>query len=312
VRDSTVRRVVLSDAAAHPLRPGPDPAEIGPAVVAWVRELGGDVTDWRVLRGGSNRLLRLFPAPLVVKVHDKGKALRTGDLWVRREIAMAHHLARSGCRVVEPTSYPPPGPHRIADRAASLWRYVRLADQDATDDSAATVLSETHEVLASLDLDLPSYDPAAECAAMLDAMPSNRFVDGERDVLHKAFMYLEVLRRPGQEVQWLHGDATMRNIRVSEAGAVLCDFEDAFRGPPMWDVASMVSPWWVDGDVTRCHRFARACAPEADVEELFSFVRARVVHSAVWSAWTGTGAPSDSRLRRLAWLRATVNRGLSQ
>jgi hypothetical protein len=230
-----------------------------------------------------------------------------GNQWVHREIAVAGHLARAGCRVLEPTTVIPAGPHEVAGGFLSFWKYAVLGDADSTDGQSAKILREVHAALEGMSVDLPSYDPARECALMLDAIPADWFIDGERRLLDGAVGRLDVLNEATEPAQWLHGDATIRNIRTSSYGPVLCDFEDTFRGPPLWDVASMVAPWWVIGDTARCQRFARSYFNATVPGDLTRFVHARIVHSAIWSAWAGGPEPSASRLRRLAWLRAAAH-----
>ena len=63
-----------------------------------------------VLRDATNLLVHLAPAPVVARVATGTSAIRSGDAWLARELAIAGHLAKVGAPVVAPSAELPAGP----------------------------------------------------------------------------------------------------------------------------------------------------------------------------------------------------------
>jgi hypothetical protein len=73
------------------------------AALAVAETVGVRVGAPVVLHDGSNLLVHLSPAPVVARVPTVTGIVRPGAGWLRRELAVAGHLARRGAPVVAPT-----------------------------------------------------------------------------------------------------------------------------------------------------------------------------------------------------------------
>ena len=87
---------------------------VGPldAAVAVAREHGVRVDEPRVLKDGSNLLVHLEPAPVVIRVATFTARIRLDPLpWLAREVRLATALADVGAAVAPPSDAMPAGPH---------------------------------------------------------------------------------------------------------------------------------------------------------------------------------------------------------
>ena len=67
-----------------------------------------------VLLDGSNLLVHLAPAPVVIRVATFTAFIRHDPLpWLQREVSLATYLADAGASVVPPSGEIAPGPHLL-------------------------------------------------------------------------------------------------------------------------------------------------------------------------------------------------------
>ena len=220
------------------------PAE---AAVALARRNGIAVDEPRILKDGSNVIVHLVPAPVIVRVATFTARIR-GDPrpWLEREVALVTALAASGAPVMTPSPLVPPGPHEIDGWAMTAWSYedhVPGAVPDAATSFAA--LDDLHEhmarltnppqlpvlVPATVDLDL-----ALTFAVRTGAMSGRRATDLRRERDGRLAELLDMAEDRGL----LHGDAFPRNSLVAPRGAVWIDLEDCCSGPRVWDDATLL------------------------------------------------------------------------
>jgi Ser/Thr protein kinase RdoA (MazF antagonist) len=83
-------------------------------------------------------------------------------------------------------------------------------------------------------------------------------------------------------VQALHGDISLRNLLRTPRRVVWNDFEDTFRGPVHWDVASYVGSLRIHGASERFVREMLAAYGWDDEHELAPFLAAQDVYDEVW------------------------------
>jgi Ser/Thr protein kinase RdoA (MazF antagonist) len=82
--------------------------------------------------------------------------------------------------------------------------------------------------------------------------------------------------------QALHGDVSLRNLLCTPRGFVWNDFEDTFRGPVHWDVASFLSSLRRHGASELAVRDMLDGYGWGDQEELAPFLAARDVYDEIW------------------------------
>jgi hypothetical protein len=200
---------------------------------------GLPVDDLMVLKDGSNLLVHLRPAPVVVRVATFTAFIRGDPLpYLQREVTLGSHLAAIGAAVVAPSAELPPGPHAVGEWWLTAWAYVSH-DVEAVPDPLVVLasLDELHGALATYSGPLPVYGPAAMdldlamacCEANGLLTPTT--VAGLAVRRDELLAVVEHLPRQAQ-----HGDAFPANLLVTSQGLVWNDLEDCCVGSPLWDL----------------------------------------------------------------------------
>ncbi len=118
---------------------------------------GLPATDAVVLHAGSNVVVHLAPAPVVVRVMT-GTAALHGDpaAWLEREVSVCLHLARLGAAVVAPSDELPPGPHHVDELWMTCWAHVSVdhAASAPPPDELGHALRDLHAALFQVPVDL--------------------------------------------------------------------------------------------------------------------------------------------------------------
>jgi hypothetical protein len=105
-------------------------------------------------------------------------------------------------------------------------------------------------------------------------------------------------RRPRQA---LHGDVSLRNLLCTSRRLVWNDFEDTFRGPVHWDVASYVGSLRIRGASDGCVREMLDGYRWDDDQELAPFLAVQDVYDEIWRMY--------DRQRRRSWPAADPRQG---
>ncbi|HEU5475564.1 MAG TPA: phosphotransferase [Actinophytocola sp.] len=159
--------------------------------------------------------------------------------WLARDVDLARYLAARGIPVALPCTDPPAGPHRHGELALTFWRYVPH-DPGAVPDTAevARSLSAMHTALRGYPGELPADGPLGDIARSLDLLERRGSVHAAG--LHRLRAAAIRLRAAVAELptQPLHGDPHTGNVLATSDGPVWIDFEDTWRGPLAWDLAS--------------------------------------------------------------------------
>lgn len=195
-----------------------------------------------VLLDGSNLLVHLWPAPIVVRVATFTAFIRRDPLpFLEREVALASYLADAGAAVVPPADELPPGPHLVDGWWMTAWRHV--PHDPAVVPTACELLpalDELHDALAGYQGELPFLGPAtADLDLALACCVEHQLQSGESAAAMRAqrdelLTVVAALPRTAQ-----HGDAHPRNVLVAAHGFVWNDFEDCCAGSPLWDLATL-------------------------------------------------------------------------
>ena len=199
-----------------------------------------------VIHSGSNVLVHLRPAAVVARVMTGTVALHSDpQKWLEREVSVLAFLGPSGLAVA-PSQLIPPGPYecdglwmtftewiaeaRLAtdvDDARRLGRTLRRLHDELR--PFAGELGDLGELRERIDRLLAQLRPAnAQEAAAIPSLSAR--LNALRTVVFESHL-------PAQP---LHGDVSLRNLIRTPRRLVWNDFEDTFRGPVHWDVASYV------------------------------------------------------------------------
>ena len=258
-----------------------------------------------VISSKSNVLVHLRPAPVVARVMTATVALHDDPRrWLEREVSVLEFLAPSGLAVL-PSRLIAPGPHYHDGLWMTFTEWVSEIEPSP----------EIHSAV--------STDDARELGRMLrylhDALrPYDRELGGSRELRDDIERLLGQLR-PGEAqppaaisslgerlnalgtvvfesslpTQALHGDASLGNLLRTGRRFVWNDFEDTFRGPVHWDVASAVGSLRIRGADTRCVREMLDAYGWNDERELAPFLAAQHVYDEIWRMY--------DRQRRRTW-----------
>jgi hypothetical protein len=263
------------------------------AATAVASAYGLGVEDAVVIQSASNVLLHLRPAPVVARVMTGTVALHDDpQTWLEREISVLEFLAPSGL-AVSPSRLIAPGPHChdglwmtftewIPDVAASPDVRPRTDLDDAR--GLGRTLRELHDELRPFDGELGGLrDVRDDVERLLDQLqPADA---RERDAiasLRERLDQLQTVFESPLPTQALHGDVSLRNLLRTPRGLVWNDFEDTFRGPVHWDVASYVGSLRIHGANERSVRGMLEAYGWDDERALAPFLAAQDVYDEIW------------------------------
>lgn len=261
-----------------------------------------------ILQNGNTLVLRLAES-LVARVVQDADGPRQGTGWFRREISVARHLARLGAPVIPLHPDLPPGPFAHLGYPINFWQYVTSTDEEPDPAMVGKSLYQCHERLRSFDEPLPELAILTESVALLETLEQRSlFPSATLDLLRGHLVSsIEVLRKYPQ--QPLHGDAHPGNLMNTTLGLLWTDWEDTFRGPIEWDLASII---WnariIDGDQTTASRILDAYRDAGGRWDETALHHSLIARAAVMSAWYPILYPDPSperveKLRfRLDWL----------
>ncbi|HEX8103810.1 MAG TPA: aminoglycoside phosphotransferase family protein [Solirubrobacteraceae bacterium] len=243
-----------------------------------------------VLHAGSNVVVHLPPAPVVVRVMSGTAALHADPAqWLAREVSVCAHLARLGAAVVAPSDVLPAGPHHVDGLWMTGWAYVPV-DRGAPEpppDELGHALRELHRALARVPVEVePLAAVADELAGLIDGVNDPRAAGWRAELAAVAPRALEVRR----DAQPIHGDASLSNLLATTDGRRLwADFEDVRCGPVEADVAGVIDAARRRGLGEPYERALLAAYGPVDEELLRAQLRLHALYGDVWRA--GAGAP---------------------
>ena len=276
--------------------------------VAVAEAHGLKVTDPVVLRDRLNVLIHLRPTPVVARVAGTIASVRPGAEWLRRELAVAGHLARAGAPVVAPSAELPPGPHERDGRVLSFWTYVAESGAPVDASAAGAALGECHEALLDFHGSLPLLGGVTEAEALLARLAAEEELDRKTaarllERIEELHATLGSLRAP---IQPLHGDAHLGNVLSGPDGPLWNDWEDTCLGPVGWDAACLMTSSRVTGKGgERAEAALAASGMRLDPVELSLWIEARTLQGAVWGAFVARDFP-DRGPRNALWFEAAL------
>jgi hypothetical protein len=197
------------------------------------------VLEPRVVGRGSNRIIWLWPAPIVARVMT-GTAVLHADprAWLARELDVGIFLARRGAPIVAPASVVDPGPHTRGGLWMSFWDHVEVGGSAVPAGDIGRSLRSLHDEMARYPGALPPRSAVLEeidwLLAALEDHPGQRALLEERHRLAPLLCHGDVRGQP------LHGDASLSNLLSTSTGPRWNDFEDVCFGSPAWDLVGLL------------------------------------------------------------------------
>jgi hypothetical protein len=226
----------------------PDPSPLD-AALALGRAHGIESADPRILKDGSNLLVHLRPAPVVVRVATFTGRIRRDPLpYLEREVRLSTALVAEGAAVAPPSPWLPAGPHVIDGWAMTALAWVDHIE-GATPDAATSfvALEALHDALRRIALppgiELPLLGPATSDLDLAIDFAVGHGLLSARDAAGRRRRRDEIvpaLLDAAPDRQALHGDAFPRNSLVTDDGVVWIDLEDCCWGPAAWDHAVLL------------------------------------------------------------------------
>ena len=215
------------------------------AAIALGRAHGLQIDDPRVLKDGSNLLVHLRPAPVVVRVATfTGRIRRDPWPWLVRDVALSAALLAEGAAVAPPSPYLPAGPHAIGGWSMTATAFVDHVPGAVPDAPTAFVALEAlHDAMRRIAIELPVLGPAtSDLDLALDFALEHGLLtpEGAADRRARRDVVLADLLAATSDRQPLHGDAFPRNSLVTSTGVVWIDLEDCCSGPAAWDHAVLL------------------------------------------------------------------------
>lgn len=130
-------------------------------------------------------------------------------------------------------------------------------------------MAELHEVLRGYPGELPTDGPLGDITRLVDLVDRQQLLTGtelstlraETETLRDALAVFPV--------QPLHGDAHQGNALATPNGVVWIDFEDTWRGPIAWDLAS---PPTRTARISRCRHCKRIPTAPATMNSQPAFI----------------------------------------
>lgn len=244
-----------------------------------------------VIYSGSNVLVHLRPAPVVARVMTGTVALHDHPRrWLEREISVLEFLAPSGVAIA-PSSLIAPGPYHHNGLWMTFSEWIPDVEPATPVDDARRLgraLRDLHDELRPFGGDLGSLRDLRQDIERLHGQLRPADAD-EADAVSSLRARLDALRQVVFEsthpTQAIHGDVSLSNLLRTPRRLVWNDFEDTFRGPVHWDVASYVMSLTTRGASSSFIRAMLDAYRWVDEEELAPFIAAQDVYGEIWQMY---------------------------
>jgi hypothetical protein len=241
-----------------------------------------------VIYSGSNVLVHLRPAPVVARVMTGTVALHDDpSCWLKREISVIEFLAPSGLAVA-PSPLIAPGPHQYEGLWMTFSEWIPDVQPAPYLDKAhrfGRALRDLHDELRRFEGDLGNLDVLREDIERVHGQlrPADaQEADAISSVRARLDALQEVVFESSLPTQALHGDVSLSNLLHTPQRLIWNDFEDTFRGPVHWDVASYVGSLRIRGASSSFVEEMLNAYGWDDEQELVPFIAAQDVYDEIW------------------------------
>jgi aminoglycoside phosphotransferase (APT) family kinase protein len=244
-----------------------------------------------VIYSGSNVLVHLRPAPVIARVMTGTAALHDDpSTWLKREVAVLEFLAPSGLAVA-PSPLIAPGPYQHDGLWMTFSEWIPdVAPVTHLDDAhrLGRALRDLHDGLRPFDGDLGDLRAVREDIERLhnQLRPARaRGADAISSLRARLDALREVVFEAAHPAQALHGDVSLSNLFHTPRRLIWNDFEDTFRGPVHWDVASYVGSLQIRGASSSFVREMLNAYGWDDEQELAPFIAAQDIYVEIWQMY---------------------------
>ncbi len=252
-----------------------------------------------ILQNGNTLVLRLTET-LVARVVTDLDGPRQGSSWFERENAVAQHLARHGAPVIPLHPDLPPGPYEHLGYTLNFWQFVTAIDAEADPATIGATLYQCHDLLRSFTAPLPELAILTESVALLETLEHRGLFPPSTLRLLRDRLVSSIDGLKNFPYQPLHGDAHPGNLLHTTRGLLWTDWEDTFRGPVEWDLASII---WnariLDGDHPHADAILAAYQQAGGSIDPVALHHSLIARAAVMSAWYPILYPDPSPVRRM-------------
>jgi thiamine kinase-like enzyme len=261
-----------------------------------------------ILADRSNLLVHLHPIPVVARVATTTGTVRKGNAWLKREIAIASHLAATGAPVIPSSTVVSPAPYHHNGLVLSFWEFVQELDEPVDPTTAGKALRECHEALVDFDGELPVLGALSESEQIFSQLRSEEvFAPADAEMLQQVNERLKInFQQLELPMQPIHSDSNTSNVLNTTRGVLWADWEDTFIAPIVWDIACLVASSRVFGkDVEQANKALKGYGVKIDDEVLDLFIEARTFQTVLWNYIIGQQHPDSLRRfeGRLQWFR---------
>lgn len=244
-----------------------------------------------IIHSGSNVMVHLRPAPVVARVMTGTVVLHADpSRWLEREISVLEFLAPLGVAVA-PSALIAPGPHHHDGLWMTFTEWIPgVTSPTELDDPhrLGRALRDLHDALRAFDGDLGGLRDLRQDIERLHRQlrPAD---PQEAEEISSLRTRLEALRETVFEstlpTQALHGDVSLSSLFHTSQRLIWSDFEDTFRGPVQWDLASYASSLRTRGASPSFVRDMLDAYGWDDEQELVSFTAAQDVYDEIWQMY---------------------------
>jgi hypothetical protein len=112
-----------------------------------------------LLHTGSNLIVHFPAADVIAKVTDLTSAARSGETWLKKEIAICSFLREQQLQVLSPATILPPGPHWFENSWVTFWNRVETVRETASGSEAGMALKACHKALEAFKVDVGEWHP---------------------------------------------------------------------------------------------------------------------------------------------------------
>ena len=250
-----------------------------------------------VIHSASNVLVHLCPAPVVARVMTGTVALHDDPRrWLSREVSVLEFLAPSGL-AVSPSPLIAPGPHCHDGLWMTFTEWIPDVQPPPETQPAAgfedprglgRMLRSLHEQLRLFEGELGGLRELREDIERLlghlrpAGAQERKAIASLREQLGMLGAAVFESRLPTQA---LHGDVSLRNLLCTPRRRIWNDFEDTFRGPVHWDLASYVGSFRIHGATEHAvHQMLEGYGWD-DADALAPFLAAQDVYDEIWRSY---------------------------
>jgi hypothetical protein len=244
-----------------------------------------------VIHSGSNVLVHLRPSPILARVMS-GTVVLHGDpaTWLKREISVLEFLAPSRLAVA-PSRLIAPGPHCHDGLWMTFSEWIADVEPDTRLDDAhrlGQALRNLHGELRRFDGALGDLHDVREDIHRLHGQlrAANSREAGVISTLRGQLDALgEGVFESTLPTQALHGDVSLSNLLRTSQRLIWNDFEDTFRGPVHWDLASYVESLRLRGASASFVQEMLDAYGFDDERELAPFIALQDVYIEIWQMY---------------------------